>query len=326
MGLLLRTIGRFTVSVVSLAVVVSVLDVSTVLRRFTELAFFWVALGLAITVFQMLILAWRWRYTARKLGIDLPLRTAVNEYYLGVLINQLLPGGIAGDLSRAWRLARSSAPTGRAVRAVVLERASAQVVMTTVALTSLLFLPMGSGLARVLTAGIGLLGLGGVLLFGLRRATPTSITGQTWLDMRRAFFNGKALPVQLLTAISVVGLYLILYLITSRAVGVTTPMPQLLPLVAPVLMAMLIPFTVAGWGVREGVAAMLWSLAGLTPEEGVAISVAYGLLVLVSTIPGVPILILTLTEARSRRAHPCRGRTAGKGSAAPPLESARDQE
>ena len=318
--------GRFTVSVMLLAVVVSALDVGTVLGRFTDLAFFWVALGLVITVFQMLILAWRWSYTARKLGIDLPFRTAVREYYLGVLINQLLPGGIAGDVSRAWRLARSSAPTGRAVRAVVLERASAQVVMTTVALTSLLFLPMGSGLARALTAGIGLLAVGGILLFGLRRATPTSITGQTWLDMRRAFFNGKALPVQLLTAISVVGLYLILYLITSRAVGVTTPMPQLLPLVAPVLMAMLIPFTVAGWGVREGVAAMLWSLAGLTPEEGVAISVAYGLLVLVSTIPGVPILILTLTEARSRRAHPCRGRTAGKGSAAPPLESARDQE
>ena len=318
--------GRFTVSVMLLAVVVSALDVGTVLGRFTDLAFFWVALGLVITVFQMLILAWRWSYTARKLGIDLPFRTAVREYYLGVLINQILPGGIAGDVSRAWRLARSSAPTGRAVRAVVLERASAQVVMTTVALTSLLFLPMGSGLARALTAGIGLLAVGGILLFGLRRATPTSITGQTWLDMRRAFFNGKALPVQLLTAISVVGLYLILYLITSRAVGVTTPMPQLLPLVAPVLMAMLIPFTVAGWGVREGVAAMLWSLAGLTPEEGVAISVAYGLLVLVSTIPGVPILILTLTEARSRRAHPCRGRTAGKGSAAPPLESARDQE
>ena len=306
-----------------LAVILSVLDVGTVLRRFTELAFSWLALALVITVFQMLILAWRWRYTARKLGINLPLRVAVSEYYLGVLINQLLPGGVAGDISRAWRLARSSASTGTAVRAVALERASAQVVMTTVALASLLFLPMGSGLARALTSGIGLLALGGFLLLGLRQATPTSIAGQTWSDMRRAFLNLKAFPVQLLTAISVVGLYIILYLITARAVGVTTPIPQLLPLVAPVLMAMLIPFTIAGWGVREGAAAMLWSLVGLAPEEGVAISVAYGLLVLVSTMPGVPIFILTLTEARSRKVHPPRDETAGKGSAAPPLKSAR---
>ena len=49
-----------------------------------------------------------------------------------------------GDVSRAWRQARGRAvgrePAGPAVRAVIFERISAQVVMTTVALGSLLVL------------------------------------------------------------------------------------------------------------------------------------------------------------------------------------------
>ncbi len=52
------------------------------------------------------------------------------------------------------------------------------------------------------------------------------------------------------------------------------------------LLAMVIPVTVAGWGLREGVAAVLWPLAGLPVEQGVALSVGYGLTILLSSLPG----------------------------------------
>ena len=52
-------------------------------------------------------------------------------FILPILLNQVLPGGVTGDVSRAWRHARTDAPAGPAVRAVVLERLSGQVVMTT---------------------------------------------------------------------------------------------------------------------------------------------------------------------------------------------------
>ncbi len=77
----------------------------------------------------------------------------------------------------------------------------------------------------------------------------------------------------------------------------------MLPLAAPVLMTMLIPVSVAGWGVREGAAALLWSVVGLTPEEGAAISVTYGLIVLVAALPGVTALVLP-SAGRGRRGRP----------------------
>ncbi|NNM34814.1 MAG: UPF0104 family protein, partial [Gemmatimonadetes bacterium] len=54
------------------------------------------------------------------------------------------------------------------------------------------------------------------------------------------------------------------------------------------------PISVAGWGLREGAAALLWSAAGLTTAEGVAVSVAYGLIVLLSTLPGLAVLLASL--------------------------------
>ena len=148
----LAVAGRLAVSVTLLWLVSRYVDVDEVLARLAGLSLGWVALGLAVSVLQVGVLAWRWRFTAARLGIDLPLREALSEYYLGILLNQVLPGGVTGDVSRAWRHARTEAPTGPSVRAVILERVSAQVVMTLAAVVSVLMLPWASGAVRLTVA------------------------------------------------------------------------------------------------------------------------------------------------------------------------------
>ena len=321
----LVSVGRVAVSATLLLVVARVLDIDEVITRLSQLRAPWVFLGLGITVLQVVALAWRWRFTASRLGVDLPMRRAVSEYYLSILLNQLLPGGVSGDVSRAWRHARTLAPTGPAVRAVILERASGQVVMTAVAIVSLLVLPLGLGLVGVSATGIALVAVALLLATWLRRASPDSLASRVWTDTREALLTRGALPVQLGGATLLVASYIALYLVAARAVGVDTPLLQLLPLVAPVLMTMLIPITIAGWGVREGAAATLWGLVGLAPEDGVSISVAYGLLVLVSSAPGVLVLTRTLIEGRGRRGHPDPSGSDGTRAAAPRRESPPDR-
>src|SRR5690606_40090322 len=91
------------------------------------------------------------------------------------------------------------------------------------------------------------------------RASPVARLGA---DARRALFSGPAVAVQLGTSALIVASYVATYLLAARAVGITPPLPTLAPLVAPVLLSMLVPVTVAGWGVREGAAAGVWVLAG----------------------------------------------------------------
>jgi len=133
-------------------------------------------------------------------------------------------------------------------------------------------------------------------------------------DVRTALLAADALGAQLTTALLVVGSYLATYLVAARAVGVETPAWTLLPLVAPVLLSMLIPATVAGWGVREAAAAALWAAVGLSAVDGMAISAAYGFVVLLSSLPGAFVL---LSAARGRTGRLPPGAPNGSVGAAP---------
>ncbi len=276
-----------------------VVDVAAVAARLGQFDARWVALAVAISPLQVCASAWRWRFTASRLGIELSFRDALREYYLAMFLNQVLPGGVMGDVSRAWRHARTQAdvrgPGGAAVRAVLLERASGQVVMTAVAATSVVMLPVTLGASQWLgwTGGAVLLAAAGLVAWGRRGwRHDRSLARRLWQETRAALWAGVALPVQLTTSAIVVGTYVATYVVAARAIGVGTPIGTLLPLIAPVLVTMLVPVTIAGWGVREGAAASLWRVAGLGVSDGAAISVAYGLLVLLTALPGAVILLV----------------------------------
>jgi uncharacterized membrane protein YbhN (UPF0104 family) len=49
---------------------------------------------------------------------------------------------------------------------------------------------------------------------------------------------------------------------------------------------MVVPISIAGWGVREGVMVVGFGYLGVVPEAALALSILYGLLVLVVAFPG----------------------------------------
>ena len=277
------------------------LDLGTAVSRLAEMRAEWVLLAVAISVAQVAVLAWRWHFTAGCLGVDLSFTAAWREYYLSIFLNQVLPGGVVGDVSRAWRQVRTQTrrqePGGPAVRAVIFERLSAQAVMTTTAVVSLLALPVTANRGSRL-AVVGAVAVAGLIVVTMgvwvrRQSTAGSLSGHVLADLGAAHLSGLVFAAQFVSALIVVGSYLATYVTAARAVGVDTPFPVLLPLVAPVLMTMLIPVTVAGWGLREGAAAVLWSAVGLTAADGVVVSVAYGLLVLIGSLPGALFLMVS---------------------------------
>jgi uncharacterized membrane protein YbhN (UPF0104 family) len=110
--------------------------------------------------------AWRWTVVSRGLGVPLSLPAAVAAYYRAVFLNLMLPTGIAGDVHRGGRHGREVDDVGRALRAVVWERAAGQVVQVALTVAVLLVLPspVRSSVpfvalaAVVAAAGLGLAG------------------------------------------------------------------------------------------------------------------------------------------------------------------------
>lgn len=255
----------------------------------------WVLLALALTLPQVLLSAWRWRLTACRLGLSLGWGRALREYYLALFLNQVLPGGVAGDAARAWRHSRASGRRGSAWRAVIIERASGQLALLLLTLLVVALSPMWQGLLGEALDGLSSAGWMGVAALlavlgvpmtrRLLRQPPAALAGLGG-DLRRSLLASSVWPRQLAGSLLLVLSYALVFACAARAIGVTLPLGTLLSLVPPVLMAMLIPLSLAGWGVREGVAALVWGLAGLPPAEGVAVSLAYGLLVLMASLPG----------------------------------------
>ncbi len=263
-------------------------------------------IGAAATVCS----AWRWCLVARRLGLPLSLGPAVADYYRALFLNAALPGGVLGDVHRAVRHGRDSGDVARGVRAVVLERTAGQVVLVAVGVVTLLgrptlLAPVADALLSVPAGAVALGGaavVGGALLLRgrfaprLRRAV-----GEALADARRGLLARDAWPAVAALSLGALAGHLALFLVAARVAGATAPVAELLPLLTLALLAMALPVNVGGWGPREGVLALAFQGAGLDAGQGLAVSVVYGVLALVSSLPGAGVLLVRhLARPRTR--------------------------
>ncbi|MFI9380406.1 YbhN family protein [Kutzneria sp. NPDC052558] len=254
-------------------------------------------IGLLTTVFS----AWRWCVVADQLGLKLSLRTAVADYYQALFINAVLPGGVLGDVHRAVQNGHDTGDVGRGVRAVVLERTGGQLAILAVGAGVLLTDPslIGKVIGDIVPAPaaivIGVLlvvAAAIVLAISSRRPRWRQAVAKTVLDIRRSLLSRKAWPAIVLLSVATLAGHLSLFLVAARAAGSTASIGQLLPLLVLALIAMGLPINVGGWGPREGVAALAFAAAGLGATQGVTTAVVYGVLTLISSLPGAAVLVL----------------------------------
>src|SRR5688572_11264336 len=120
----------------------------------------WLGIAFLIGLLQLALLGLRWSRIATALGLNLSWLKATLEYALSLVGNQVLPSGVAGDGLRALRHARST-PDSRlmpVVEAVAVDRASGQLALWLVALTSLP-LTIQAGIVDLTVLALGVLGL-----------------------------------------------------------------------------------------------------------------------------------------------------------------------
>lgn len=292
-----RTWLRWLFSLAVLAGLLVWLKPAAIVAEITAFDGRWLLAALAISVAQILLSAGRWRFTARQLALSLGWRRAISEYYLAGFINQVLPGGVVGDAWRAHRHARSGERAGPAWRAVIIERASGQIVVAVLAIGIVTFTPSwrealvgpwgSAGLAGALLAMATLLA---ALLLMLARFRP-EIVRVLREDVYRALLSPRALPIQLMLSLLIVFSYMLVFALAALGIGIDLPFAWLLAVALPILTAMLIPLTVSGWGLREATAAGVWMAMGLPAEQGVAVAVAYGVVVFLASLPGVLALV-----------------------------------
>lgn len=264
-----------------------------------------IAAALGLGVLGTGCAGWRWSLVARGLGLRLPLRTAVADYYRSVFLNATLPGGVLGDVHRAVSHGRDAGDVGRGIRAVVWEKTAGQLVQVVLALALLLAVPSPVRAYMPLVAGVVLAALLGVVLLswlwsgaGIARTrfAPAARVAQVLqtarTDIRDGLLARRNWPPIVFASVVGMAAHLATFLIVARTAGSTAPLSRLVPLTLLALLAMGLPANIGGFGPREGVAAWAFGAAGLSAAQGVTTAVVYGALVLVASLPGAAVLVV----------------------------------
>jgi uncharacterized membrane protein YbhN (UPF0104 family) len=223
-------------------------------------------LGLVIVAAQ----AARWHVVMHGIGLPLRYRLAFAECYRSSALNVVMPGGVGGDVLRAWRQ-RTDAPRGwrPGAGAVLAERAAG---------VCLLLLAAGVVLAVTVSPPLAAVAFGGALVaWAVSRPSLRRLT----LRGRAAVWGWSALALAAMVAMTAV---------VAVALGVSDDPGVVAAIGLALLAGMAVPLNLGGWGPREAAGALAAALVGASAQVGVAFAAGYGLLVTVSVLPGFLLL------------------------------------
>jgi hypothetical protein len=192
------------------------------------------------------------------------------------------------------------------LRAVAWERLTGQVIQALLTGVVLLIMPspVRPALPYVLA---GVAGVAGVVGCAALVARHTDCRGRSRLtraaravadDLRQGMLAPDVWPQLALASVLVVAGHTATFVIAARVAGSTAPLGELLALLMVVQTATVIPLSIGGWGLREGVAAWAFAAAGFGAATGVTISTLYAVLMLVAVSPGAGLLLRDVVGRR----------------------------
>jgi len=250
------------------------------------------------------IKAWRWQRILHDLQIALPLGTAAGLYTVGLFLGATTPGQ-AGDLVKAWYLRDRGAPLAAAMLSVVLDRLCDLLVMAVIASLSIFtfsqLLPDPRlQTALVLVTGVGLLAATVLLLarssreWLLTRLLPPLLperlrtTLARWHDQ----FSSLTLSLPLVVAMAAASLisafftFWRLWLLFQALGLLAVPLLTVVSISALIAVLQVLPISIGGVGVRDGVLIAVLAFYGYSTELALSLSLLFLLLNIEHIIAG----------------------------------------
>ncbi len=253
-----------------------------------------IVIALLFQLASTYLAAYRWRLIMKLLVFNENVSYYVKSYFKGTFFNQVLPSSIGGDAVRIIDLTQKGYDKKDAVYGVFVDRI--------VGLVGLLVLNL---LATIIFYGtfdndfsllIIIITLGGIigfaLLFHLEKIAFLANYKFLNLFHRLAKRLNKLYADRTLLYLHIavsIGVHLLSILtIYALALSIDFHMSFQIFLIAvpPVFLLTIVPISLAGWGIREGAMVGIFMLVGADETKVLAMSILYGLLLIISSLPG----------------------------------------
>jgi len=236
----------------------------------------------------------RWWGVLKGIGADCPVATLSSLFSVAMIVGQFLPM-VAGDGARILLIARRGYGVNVAINSVFLERVAMVLVLLILVLATggLLSQRVGATGSAWAAAAMLLGGAGGLALLcvadrmtaGLQRWRPVRLLAHLSADTRRLILSKWALPVIGLCLLGNLNFVLAATLL-GRALSLPTSFEDFLAFIPLVTVATILPISLGGWGVREGVLIVLLGHVGVASSNALTLSLMFGLGGMAAGLPG----------------------------------------
>ena len=302
---------RLAVTVVLLGVVLLEVDWDVAVDRIDGGEWQWFLGAVSVLEVAFLVGAIRWFRLLLAAGIELSFAQTLRAYMIGMFTNNFLPTGFGGDATRAILVGRPRSRLVAAITSVLTDRVTSVACLIVVAWLAVVLDP--SAIPRSLTASLVAVTAAGViaavvaavsLVGGARRAHRLPARLGRWLRESHGTCAGYARDPGLVGLALVLGVTFQILTVTAswllaRSLGADLPF-ALLAVVAPtVLLATVLPISIAGFGVREGSYVVLLGAAGVSHTDATLLSLLTGASLAVASLTGAVALLVAAPNPRA---------------------------
>lgn len=263
---------------------------------------FWLCGAALLTLAAFVLSALRWQAVLAALGERTPLPRLLSHYLAGQFVANVLPTTIGGDVLRVSRLSRDQVEPPTSFASVVLERLSGWIVLPIITFVGFALNPGLRELGRATQIALGLAAATLVLLLLVMVGVASRRYGRIddergWRRFLAAVAVGldhlRRHPMQALNVIVVAFVYQLVLVfaavMAAKAIGIEAAGPTaLLAFFPAVAIAQVLPVSISGLGVREGLFVLFLHPLGVPSEQAVALGLLLYVLNLLVSLLGAP--------------------------------------
>lgn len=260
----------------------------------------WWAAGFATGLVVQVIAAVRWALLARPIGFPFSIGLFVWRFFEGAFFSLCLPTSIGGDVVKAYRLSDSTPGRLLAGCTVLADRLAGLAALGVLAGAAVIGKERSLGLVATLGVGAALLATVLAVIWLAVGSLDRLLAVFPEPHAARQFIS-RLLPYQMRPSLMTraVAWSLIVQMggsvavaFVARGLGVSLPLSVWFAVVPLIALAMVLPISISGVGVREGGLAFLLAPAGVPAEQAVAIGLLWFLTTIANGLIGGLLFLL----------------------------------
>ena len=216
--------------------------------------------------------------------------------WVGLFVSQTMPSTVGGDFFRLYYLIKNQVTKGKAILAVIMDRIFGILGLVLLAFVSLIIMFQSIDDSIINNAAL-LIIIGSlvvvILLFYLDYlpnffSQLKFVRGLLSLssESRSCLFSYNYGIRTILLSILGHSISIIVVINISAALALNVTWLDVVMIVPITILFMVIPITIAGWGVREGIMVTGLGYVGVAPEEALPLALIYGFSALLVALPG----------------------------------------